>query len=308
MKVQNERFISAIKMLPPNLYSVLSKVPDIVSSNAQEIVLRVNSPLCIECNTKRYYFTIKSCVTDTIFETNMLFVYQRNIFDTFQNICNYSVYSRQTEINNGYLTLKGGHRAGICGTAVMSEGRIVNIKDITSINIRISREIIGCANELYLNIEPLKGVLLCGSPCSGKTTLLRDLARNLSHTYKVSLIDERNEISSKVNGIFQNDVGLCDVFDGYKKCDAITQSIRAMSPDIVVCDEISTTEDVETVAFALNSGVSFIASMHADNYNNLLKRPLAQKLLETGAFSQIVFLESRNNAGKISSIIEYGKR
>ncbi len=307
MESKSKRFKSAIMVLPPQLYSVLSNAPAIVTENAQEIVLRADRPLCVECNNKRYYFTENNCVTDTIFDNNMLCVSSRSMFDTVQNICNFSVYSRQAEINSGYITLKGGHRAGICGTAVQGDNKIVNIKDITSINIRIAREIIGCSDELCEKIEPLGGVLICGAPCSGKTTILRDLARKLSYTYKVSLIDERNELSSNVSGVFQNDVGLCDVFEGYKKSDAITHSVRAMSPDIIVCDEISTIGDMTAVNFALNSGVSFIATIHSDSYENLLKRPLARKLLDSGAFSQCVFLDSRKNVGKIKSIVEYNE-
>ncbi len=307
MESKSKRFKSAIMVLPPQLYSVLSNAPAIVTENAQEIVLRTDRPLCVECNNKRYYFTQNNCVTDTIFDNNMLCVSSRSMFDTVQNICNYSVYSRQAEINSGYITLKGGHRAGICGTAVQSDDKIVNIKDITSINIRIAREIIGCCDELFEKIEPLGGILICGAPCSGKTTILRDLARKLSYTYKVSLIDERNEISSNVSGVFQNDVGLCDVFEGYKKSDAITHSVRVMSPDIIVCDEISTIDDMTAVNFALNSGVSFIATIHSDSYESLLKRPVARKLLGSGAFSQLVFLDSRRNVGKIKSIFNYSE-
>ncbi len=303
--MKTKRFNSAIMVLPPQLYSVLSKAPSVVTDSAQEIILRVDRPLCVECGDKRYYFTNNNCVTDTIFDMNMLTVSQKDIFDTFSNICNFSVYSRQSEINSGYITLKGGHRAGICGTAVLSKGEIVNIKDITSINIRIAREIVGCADELVSKINSLQGVLICGAPCSGKTTLLRDLARSLSYQYKVSLIDERNELSSNVSGVFQNDIGLCDVYDSYIKSDAITHAVRSMSPDIIVCDEISTLEDTQAISYALNCGVSFVATVHADNIENLKKRPLAKKLLDSKAFSQLVFLDSRRNAGKVKSIVEY---
>ncbi len=304
METKSKRFKSAIMVLPPPLYSALSKTPSVVSENAQEIILRVDRPLCVECGSKRYYFTVNNCVTDTIFDSNMLIVSQKEIFDTFSNICNFSVYSRQSEINSGYITLKGGHRAGICGTAVLSKGEIINIKDITSINIRVAREIIGCADELVSQLNPLSGALICGAPCSGKTTLLRDLARSLSYKYKVSLIDERNELSSNVSGVFQNDIGLCDVFDSYIKSDAITHAVRSMSPDIIVCDEISTVKDIEAVTYALNCGVSFVATVHADNMENLKKRPLANKLLKSSAFSQLVFLDTRKNAGKVKSVVD----
>ncbi len=307
MDIKKERFLSAARVLPQKIYTVLSNAPPVVYESAQEITLRVNRPLCVECTAKRYYFTKSSCVTDTVFKNDMIDVSNKSVYDTFLNICNYSVYSHQNEINNGYITLKGGHRAGICGTAVISDGKIVNVKDITSINIRIAREIIGCSDELYSVIQPLNGVLICGAPCSGKTTMIRDLARRLSYEYKVSVIDERNELSANVSGVFQNDLGMCDVFESYLKSDAIIQSIRAMSPDIIICDEISTYDDVVSVTKAVNSGVSFIATVHSDSMTSLLNRPIVKDLLKTNAFSQIVILDSRLNVGKIKSVVHYSE-
>lgn len=303
MENKNNRFNSAISVLSTELYSALSEAPPMITENAQEIILRANRPMCVECYDKRYYFTKNRCITDTILEQQMLICSSRSMFDTFQNICNYSVYSRQNEINNGYITLKGGHRAGVCGTAVTSDSKIVNVKNITSINIRIARELVGCSDKLCSAVSPLGGVLICGAPCSGKTTIIRDYARKLSYDYKVSVVDERNELSSNVSGVFQNDMGLCDVFDSYVKCDAIIQAVRSMSPDIIVCDEISTLDDVNAVSYGVNCGVSFIATLHADDVHSLLNRSIGRSLLKTGAFSQIVFLDTRANAGRIKNVI-----
>ena len=307
MDNKRKRLLQASSVLSSELYAVISTIPESIAENVQEISLRVNRPLCVECGNKRYYFTVNKCITDTIFDQQMVVVTSKSIFETFQNICNYSVYSRQNEINNGYITIKGGHRAGICGTAVINEDRIVNIKDVTSVNIRITREIIGCSEELLSKADCKKGVLICGAPCSGKTTIIRDAARVLSYSCKVSVIDERNELSANVNGVFQNNMGMCDVFDSYKKSDAITHSVRSMAPDIIVCDEISTSKDIEAVLSGLNSGVSFIATLHADNENELMRRPIAKSLLKSGAFSSVVFLDSRKNAGQIKSIVSAKK-
>ncbi len=304
MDKKRNRFISAASVLPPRLFSILASVPESITDKAQEIILRVNRPLCVQTPEKRYYFTENNCVTDTILDSQMVVLSSREMFETFQNMCNYSVYSRQNEINSGFITLKAGHRAGICGSAVLVDKKITNIKDVTTINIRIAKEIFGCSNELFRRVELLKGVLICGAPCSGKTTILRDLARQLSYKYKVSLIDERSELASVVNGDFQNDIGLCDVFDGYIKSEAITQALRTMSPDIIVCDELSTESDVEAVKQSLNSGVAFIATMHADSIETLKKRPIARRLISTQAFSYIVFLDSREKVGAIKDIVE----
>ena len=304
MDKKDNRFNEVLKVLPQNLRAVLVNIPKTISDKAMEVSLRTNRPLCIECVDKRYYFTENNCVTDTIFDTRMVVVSSRDIFETFQNICNYSVYSRQNEINSGFVTMKGGHRAGLCGTAVINDGVITNIKNMTSINLRIAREFIGCSEELFDKVDAKSGVLICGVPCSGKTTILRDFARKLSYMYKVSLIDERNELSAIVNGVPQNDIGLCDVFDSYKKCDAIIHAVRNMSPDIIVCDEISTRSDIDALNFSLNSGVSFVATMHSDCIQNLLKRKYAKEIIDTGAFRKIVFLDTKHSVGKIKEVVD----
>lgn len=302
MENKSKRFINALSVLSHELRAKLLSTPVDIMSQAVEIILRADRPLCIECPDKRYYFTDNGCVTDTVFTQSMVKTSKRTIMEVFQNICNYSVYSFQNEINNGFVTIRGGHRAGLCGTAVVDNGKIVTVKDITTINIRIARECIGCCDSVFYKVNPLKGVLICGVPCSGKTTLLRDYARKLSYTYKVCVIDERNELSSTHNGVFQNDMGMCDVYDSYIKEDAITHAVRSMSPDIIICDEISTLSDISAVVKSVNSGVSFVATLHAKNKEEVLKKAELNKLLKTAAFTQLVFLSDRKNVGKIESI------
>ena len=302
MENNNKRFLNVISVLSNDLRSTLLKAPPNVMNTAVEIVLRTDRPLCIECPNKRFYFTENGCLTDSLLSQNMVKVSKHAMIETFQNICNYSVYSFQNEINNGYITMKGGHRAGICGTAVVDNGKIVSIKDISTINIRIAREVKGCSDILCEKVDPKSGILICGEPCSGKTTLLRDYARKLSYDYKVALIDERNELSSNHNGIPQNDIGMCDVYDSYLKDDAITHAVRSMSPDIIVCDEISTLKDIKTVENSVNSGVSFVCTLHAKNKDELLKKENIRKLISTGAFSQLVFLSSRKKVGEIEAV------
>lgn len=303
MNSKEKRHQIFLSVLPQRLRSVLLKTPDKILSNAQEIVLRCNRPLCIECADKRFYFTTNNCITDTLFNSDMVVVSQTEVFETFQNICNYSVYSRQNEINNGFITIRGGHRAGICGSAVVENGSIKNIKNITSINIRISREIIGCSDKLSEQVNVKDGVLICGAPCSGKTTLIRDYARRLSFDNKVCVIDERNELSANVGGTFYNDLGMCDVFESYPKNEAIIHSVRNMSPDIIVCDEISTVSDIDALKFSVNSGVAFVATMHADSKQAFLSRMYVKQLLLTQAFSAVVFLDSRHNVGEIKEVV-----
>lgn len=302
MELSNKRFESACSVLTQEISTVLMKTKGEFEYTAQEIILRTNRPVCIECADKRYYFTQNGCATNKLLDQPMLKASKRTLFSVFQNICNYSVYSRQNQINNGFITLKGGHRAGICGTAVINEEKISNIKDISSISIRISREIKNCSDEIVKKINVNKGVLVCGSPKSGKTTIIRDLARKLSYDYKVSVIDERNELSSTVNGVAQNDMGMCDIYENYPKRDAITQAVRSMAPDIIICDELGEERDIDAVMKGVNSGVAFIATMHCDDIKSLKLKRLAKKLLLSSAFSQIVFLDNKENVGKCKAV------
>lgn len=305
----NGRFKQAISCLCPPIYKRLLPLSERLSNSAQEIRLRINRPLSIVCPDVTYYVTANRGLTSTPLQNTMLNVTRADITDTFHNICNYSVYTRQNEIVNGFVTMYGGHRAGICGTAVISNGKITNIRDISSINVRIAREHKGCSQNLYNKIGSFKkGVLICGAPCSGKTTVLRDLARILSLEAgkNVSLVDERGELAGTSSGTFQNDIGLCDVFDSYKKSEAMIQAIRSMAPDIIVCDEIGSKDDVEAIEHSVNCGVTIIATAHAANEDELRHKENIRAIAKTGAFSKIVFLSNKNSPGEIVKIAEVG--
>lgn len=307
--MKNNRFMQAAGCLSPPIYRALSRYFSKLENNVQEIRLRANRPIAIVCPHKTFFLTQGGSLTDLPCG-DLLCAAREDIAATFQKICDYSVYARQREIASGFVTLRGGHRAGICGTAVTERGDIVNIRDISSINLRIAREHKGCADKVLQDIRHASGgVLLCGAPCSGKTTVLRDLARQLSLSGKaVSLIDERSELAATAMGAAQNDVGLCDVFDGYPKAFAMQQALRTMSPQVIVCDEIGGADDAAAVLQCLNSGVRLIATAHAANKKELYAREGLQKILATGAFSTLVFLRGREHAGEIAEVVREGER
>lgn len=304
------RFLQAISCLNSTLYSYVSPLASKLCSTAQEIRLRVNRPLAIVCTNVTYFLTLQGGLTSTPLPDTALCVKRSDIVDSFNNICNYSVYSHQNEIVNGFVTMNGGHRVGLSGTAVLADGKIKNVRDISSINIRIAREYIGCSKALDKKIGSIEngGVLLCGAPCSGKTTVLRDYARLISveRYLNVALIDERGELASTCSGTFQNDVGLCDVYDGYKKSDAMLHAIRSMAPDVIVCDEIGGDEDVRSIEQAVNCGVVIVASVHASNLDELRRKQNIMKLFKLSAFSKVVLLSNKNAPGEIVDIIDAG--
>lgn len=303
--VLSERYNQCIKGLNRSLYESLYKIPEKIKKEVQEIRLRINRPVAVCTGNATYFITKNNQITSAVLNNNMLIASKQDIMEVFQNICSYSVYSRQKEIINGFITLNGGHRAGICGTAVYNQDTLTNIRDISSINLRVSREIKGVSNKVAEIIgSDYKGVLLCGVPASGKTTMLRDLARILSleRGLKVTIVDERGELAGIYSGICQNDIGFCDVLDGYKKSDGIIRSLRSMSPNVIICDEVGGEDDVKAIEEAVNSGVALIASVHCTDKSDFIKRPQCKRLLKTGAFDKFIFLKSRNSPGKVAEI------
>ena len=198
------------------------------------------------------------------------------IEEFFAEICRYSVHSFQEDIARGFVTLDGGHRVGICGTAVKENGRIVFIKDISGLNIRIAHQIKGCSDGIFnrffsLEAGGLCSLLIAGKPLSGKTTILRDLARRLGERHRVTVIDSRNEISASVRGMPSLDVGLnTDVLCGCGKSEGIMLALRSLSPEVIICDEIA--HDEAAVEQALFCGVKIIASAHSASLKELDSR------------------------------------
>ena len=288
-------------------------IPDSKKGTVQEIRIRVNKPLALSDGATTVFTDADGKIMYTMGEKAFR-VSQRGIYDTFRRICDYSVYSRQDEIKNGYITVKGGHRVGLCGTAVLTDGKISALNDISSMNVRIARQIFGVSEEIINHLYPFEGgILIAGMPSSGKTTLLRDLARSLSlgigcHVTRTAVIDERGELSGTYSGVSYNDMGLSDILNGYPKGEGIIHAIRAMSPQVIICDELGTDEDCRLVSQGFNAGAVIIASIHAGNYEELMRRKQAVSLIETGAFKNIVMLESSNRPCKIAKVIELGMR
>ena len=306
-------FDSAAEILSEDIGAVLKNIPDSKKGTVQEIRIRVNKPLALSDGATTVFTDADGKIMYTMGEKAFR-VSQRGIYDTFRRICDYSVYSRQDEIKNGYITVKGGHRVGLCGTAVLTDGKISALNDISSMNVRIARQIFGVSEEIINHLYPFEGgILIAGMPSSGKTTLLRDLARSLSlgigcHVTRTAVIDERGELSGTYSGVSYNDMGLSDVLNGYPKGEGIIHAIRAMSPQVIICDELGTDEDCRLVSQGFNAGAVIIASIHAGNYEELMRRKQAVSLIETGAFKNIVMLESSNRPCKIAKVIELGMR
>ncbi len=284
------------KYLPKKFQGALSSV----NADVQEVRLRINRPFAITINTIEYYPQVDGTLSEC---GNYGIICNRlDILQTFEAICEHSVHSYAREISQGYITIEGGNRVGICGSYIFKGNELHTIKDINSINIRVSHEVRGSANEVFklVDFSTAKGVLIVGKPLSGKTTILRDLCRLVSNKYKVSLIDERSEIASVYDGMPQSDIGLkVDIFNGYPKNIGIESAIRTMSPEIVFCDEIGTIQDFNAISFGAICGVKFVCTAHADSIKLVLSNPNFKQILSTNAFDSIVLLGHGSHLGKV---------
>ena len=308
-----KRFDIAVQCLTPRLSDVFQSVGKQEKENISEIRLRTGKPIVVVCRGKMKFVSGSGRLTDIYSELNLK-TDANEINDIFIRLCGYSVHSFGDAINRGYITLSGGHRAGVAGTAVSENGKITAVRDVCCINLRIAREIKGAADEIYGGFfaDGLASVIIAGPPSSGKTTVLRDLARQLSgvergRMYKTFVCDERCEIGAGVSGIPQNDLGVnCDVISCYPKEEGILIGLRSFSPDIIICDEIASSAEVFAVETGLNSGVSFVLSVHAKDERELRAKPIVKRLLMSGAFSNVVLLSSVN-AGKTKKIFGAGE-
>ncbi|MEG2051061.1 MAG: stage III sporulation protein AA [Oscillospiraceae bacterium] len=308
-----KKFEQAVSCISPKIRSLLLSLSIEIKEQTQEVRLRGDRPIVI---VGKYGTRFLSGLgrESLICTQSSLKISTAELIDTFNRICGYSVHSNQDSILNGYITIEGGHRAGICGTGVFENNKISAVRDVASINLRIAGEHFGAADEIICRLfsNGLKSVIIAGAPSTGKTTILRDMARQISggslaNYYKTVIIDERREIAATKNGVPQNDVGInCDVLDMFPKGQGILTALRSMSPQIIICDEIGAMNDATAIDEGINSGVEFAVSVHASTFDEIVKRPQIKRLLDSGAFDYVVLLKSGSAPGTIQKIYEVG--
>ena len=230
--------------------------------------------------------------------------------ETLNRLLDYSYYAYEEELSRGYITIEGGHRVGICGTVTLKEGHVHLIKDVSSLNIRRSRQIIGASRKVISSVcdekrNAIRNTLIISPPKCGKTTILRDIARSLSYSgYRVGICDERSEIAGCYNGRSSYDLGSrTDILDGCPKAEGILMLIRSMSPDVIITDEIGKKEDVGAIEAALCAGVKTITSIHGSSYEDVESSAVGE-LIRGHVFETLIFLSAEPTTGTVKRIMK----
>lgn len=274
----------------------------------QEIRLRAYKPFLIRLGGKEYFLSKQG---EVLKEPERAWtVTPKEIRETMELVGKYSLYAYEDELKQGYLTLQGGHRLGVSGKAVLEGDKVKSIRYISCLNLRLSHEIVGCGDKVlpFLHDETgVKHTLIISPPRGGKTTLLRDLVRQISNGTKalrghtVGVVDERSEICGCFQGISANDVGLrTDVMDACPKAEGMMMLIRSMAPEVLAVDEIGREEDIRAMETALFCGCRLLATVHGSSLDDIRSKPLLQRLVEEQIFERYVIMGFTGRRGQIS--------
>lgn len=298
-----------IPCLSDGINAALSQLSAPALNAVTEIRLRKNLPLVLCAGRNVYFITSKGKLLNHCSE--YAYKVDEEEFDVvFRRLCNYSVHCEIDNLINGYMTVKGGNRVGVCSTAVKTNGTVTAVKEITSLNIRISKEVKDCAkpilNLLYVNDFP--SIIVASPPSGGKTTFLRDFTRLLSGGFnnryvKTAVIDERNEIACKDDGCITADLGVNnDVITGFSKPEGIEMAVRTLAPQMIICDEVSSLKEIEAMKNGFLSGTAFAVSVHAKSKEQLMNKHIVRNLIATREFSYVVLLKDYTNEFEIMEV------
>lgn len=287
-----------------SIFNEMESVP-----NIHEIRIRVGQPLMINTASGEFFISASGNLCDI---GQAYIVKDRDIKEIVEYISNYSPYAYEEELRNGYITISKGNRIGVCGKAVVGNDGVTTIRNMSSLNIRMSKEYIGCSDkyiELLYENSKLCHTLIISPPCCGKTTLLRDIIRNISDGYgnrkgmTIGVVDERSEIAACYEGVPQNNLGIrTDVMDACPKAYGILMLIRSMGPKVIAVDEIGNKEDVKAIEYSINCGCKIIATIHGDSFDELKQKNVMASLLENKIFQRYIIMSNLPKMGTIREI------
>ncbi|MCI9440544.1 MAG: stage III sporulation protein AA [Ruminococcus sp.] len=275
----------------------------------QEIRMRIGKPLIMVYKNQERILSFSKNGT-----TAVHMVTKEEMRETLEYVSHYSLYAYEQEIRQGFITIEGGHRVGVMGKAVLERNRVKNLQYISSINIRVAHEVPGCADQVFRYITKGRQIchtLIISPPCCGKTTLLRDLIRQVSdgNAYvkgcSVGVVDERSELGGCYLGVAQNEMGMrTDILDGCPKAEGMLMLIRSMSPQVIAVDEIGSAEDIHAMEYAMQCGCRLIASVHGKDMEEVSGKPVLSDLVRKKRFERYVVLENRKHPGEIQAVFD----
>ena len=280
-------------------------------SKLQEIRLRIGAPLLVVYGGEEYFV---DCTGKFTYEAGKAFlVNQREIRETMEYISNYSMYAFEEELRQGYITVQGGHRVGVAGKMIWERAGAKNMKHISFLNIRLAHEVIGCSDCLLpylLQEKELCHTLIISPPRCGKTTLLRDLIRQLSNGGRhhegmtIGVVDERSELGACYLGVPQNNLGCrTDILDGCPKVDGMMMLVRSMAPQVIAVDEVGSSEDVEAMEYVMNCGIHLLATAHGNSIEDIKNKPVLGRMVRERVFERYVLLQP-GKVGQIQAVFD----
>jgi stage III sporulation protein AA len=294
--------------------SILDNIKAVTLHEVEELRLRVGQPLLIRTSDKDLFLNREGGVTSP---NRAYFVKREDLACALERMTHSSVYAAEEDLRQGFLTLPGGNRVGVTGEAVLQHGQIQTMKHISSLNLRIARDIWGRGLKilpLLLGADGTFGhTLLISPPRAGKTTLLRDLIRLISNGVPqlglsgltVGVVDERGELAGMWQGVPTYNLGYrTDVLDGCPKARGMSMLVRSMAPQVLAMDELGHDDDVTALKDALRTGVRILSTAHASSLEEARSRPTIAHLLEQGVFERLVVLSRKQGPGTVEGVYD----
>lgn len=285
------------KILPEKIFKILDEKVNLKAVN--ELRFRADKPIVV-CVSGKNYFLTENGVSSNL--NNALFASKIAIEDIIFRASECSIYSVNEQIKRGFIVTDGGIRIGIGGNVVEENGQIKTMTNFSSCNMRFPHNVKNCSLCAYpfiVHDDKIENTLVISPPNAGKTTFLKDFVLQLSErklSYNVLLLDERGELDNNVDSNFFDKIAFSTKKVGFEN------GIRSLSPDLIVTDEIGQEEDIDAIIYAITSGISVLATTHADSMETFLKKPLFQRVIKDKVFKRYVLLSKRNGPGTFEGV------